>query len=85
MQRVKQHTEKEAVKRVRDDLSKLDFLQDFEVVQLGNLCPADSEEAKALVPSLQLDELPSVKRDAPVDSEALTNTLQALEECKHFA
>merc|ERR1712192_263617 len=82
--RVKQFGDKESTTRVRQDLEKLKGLQDFEIAQLGNLCPDDAEEAKTLIPSLQLNELPSQKRAAPVDSEQLTNTLQALGDVKDF-
>ena len=38
----------------RRDLEKHDGLHQFEVAQLGNLCPADWQEARTLIPSLAL-------------------------------
>lgn len=45
-----------AVKSVRMDLENSNLgLAAFEVAQIGNLCPADAEEARALIPSLNRD------------------------------
>ena len=41
------------------------------VLQLGNLCPDDSEEAKALIPSLQMP-------DRDIDTSALTDLLGSI-------
>ena len=46
---------------------------------MGNLCPEHAEEAKILIPSLQMP------RAVPVDSDKLTEVLQALDSCKQFA
>ena len=54
-------------------------MEEFEVAQLGNLCPEDAEEAKILIPSLQMN-----SRQTAVDSDALTQVLQALDSCKQF-
>ena len=54
-------------------------IEEFEVAQLGNLCPEHAEEAKILIPSLQMP------RAVPVDSDKLTEVLQALDSCKQFA
>ncbi|GAA5824849.1 hypothetical protein JCM5353_006923 [Sporobolomyces roseus] len=40
---------------VRQSLPE-DQLKFYEIAQLINLCPADSEEAKALIPSIKLDD-----------------------------
>ena len=52
---VKQFRDKEIVQQVRSDLEKEHYgLKPFEVAQLGNLCPQDPQEARALVPSLDM-------------------------------
>ncbi|KAM0748867.1 hypothetical protein T439DRAFT_327370 [Meredithblackwellia eburnea MCA 4105] len=40
------------VEQVRTLLSQTQLFQDFELAQLANLCPADADEAKSLIPSL---------------------------------
>ena len=46
-------------------------LAPFEVAQLGNLCPQDAQEAKALVPSLAMP-------DREIDNSQLTELLEQL-------
>lgn len=50
---VKQFRDKEVVMQVRQDLEK-HGLEPFEMAQIGNLCPQDVQEAKALIPSLDM-------------------------------
>ena len=52
-------------------------LEPFEVAQLGNLCPADAHEAKALVPSLAMP-----GRD--IDNTQLTELLEQLNSLKQY-
>ena len=40
--------------RSRRDLEATEMLEPFEVAQLGNLCPEDAQEARALIPSLDM-------------------------------
>eukprot|EP00965_Chrysotila_dentata_P131031 4331512-Pleurochrysis_carterae.AAC.3 len=87
--RVKQFTDKESSIRARHrqldavkferrrELEKYPKLNSFEGVQLGNLFPEDAEEARALVPSLQLD-------GRGMDTDRLNELLQALADCKQF-
>mmetsp|Transcript_24885 Transcript_24885/g.54364 ORF Transcript_24885/g.54364 Transcript_24885/m.54364 type:complete len:145 (+) Transcript_24885:251-685(+) len=75
--RVKQFTDKESSIRARQELEKYPKLNSFEGVQLGNLFPEDAEEARALVPSLQLD-------GRGMDTDRLNELLQALADCKQF-
>mmetsp|Transcript_41011 Transcript_41011/g.92852 ORF Transcript_41011/g.92852 Transcript_41011/m.92852 type:complete len:145 (-) Transcript_41011:118-552(-) len=71
--RVKQFTDRDTVKRVRDDLEKKNY-EDFEIVQLGNLLPGDAEEAKTLIPSLRMPD----RQTGPVDSGALSEVLNQI-------
>jgi DNA-directed RNA polymerase II subunit RPB4 len=57
-------------------------LHEFEVAQLGNLCPEDADEAKALVPSLALLNIDGEPRD--IDSASLTEVLQQICDCRQF-
>ncbi|CAO3681424.1 unnamed protein product [Umbelopsis ramanniana] len=45
-------TNRDSVREVRGLLAKDSSLSQFEIAQLANLCCDDSEEAKALIPSL---------------------------------
>ncbi|CAO3658626.1 unnamed protein product [Umbelopsis vinacea] len=45
-------TNRDSVREVRGLLAKDSNLSQFEIAQLANLCCDDSEEAKALIPSL---------------------------------
>ncbi|GAA5867871.1 hypothetical protein JCM8547_003401 [Rhodosporidiobolus lusitaniae] len=47
----------EVVQTVRNSLPQPEF-QSYEVVQMINLCPMESEEAKALIPSIKVDDEP---------------------------
>ena len=69
--RVKQFKDKDTIAQIRQELENYTPYE-FEVAQLGNLCPEDAEEAKALVPSLAL-----AGRD-DVDDAQLTEFLQQL-------
>jgi hypothetical protein len=44
------------------------------VAQLANLCPQDVDEAKALVPSLNMD-----REAGPVDSQQLATVLDSFD------
>jgi hypothetical protein len=57
-------------------------LHEFEVAQLGNLCPEDADEAKALVPSLALPNIDGQPRD--IDSASLTEVLQQICDSRQF-
>merc|ERR1712048_89877 len=81
--KTKQFQDREAVQTVRTDLERVTGLQEFEIAQLGNLCPDDAEEAKTLIPSLQLTQLPQKTRH--VNSEELTDALQKMGDSKHFS
>jgi len=63
------------------DLEKQPF-HEFEVAQLGNLCPEDADEAKALVPSLALPNIDGQPRD--IDSASLTEVLQQICDSRQF-
>lgn len=65
----------------RRELERLPIVE-FEVAQLGNLCPEDADEAKALIPSLALPNLDGQPRD--VDSVQVTETLQQICDCRQF-
>ena len=52
-------------------------LEPFEVAQLGNLCPETAQEAKALIPSLDVE-------DRELDNQQLTDLLQSLAANKQF-
>eukprot|EP00312_Isochrysidales_sp_CCMP1244_P005180 CAMPEP_0196690450 /NCGR_PEP_ID=MMETSP1090-20130531/19904_1 /TAXON_ID=37098 /ORGANISM="Isochrysis sp, Strain CCMP1244" /LENGTH=180 /DNA_ID=CAMNT_0042029551 /DNA_START=38 /DNA_END=578 /DNA_ORIENTATION=- len=73
--RVKQFRTKEVMARVRTELEKQPIAE-FEVAQLGNLCPEDADEAKALIASLALPTLEGMARD--IDSAQLTEVLQGI-------
>mmetsp|Transcript_21990 Transcript_21990/g.70966 ORF Transcript_21990/g.70966 Transcript_21990/m.70966 type:complete len:95 (-) Transcript_21990:452-736(-) len=79
--RVKQFKTKEVVAQIRADLEKQPF-HEFEVAQLGNLCPEDADEAKALVPSLALPNIDGQPRD--IDSASLTEVLQQICDSRQF-
>ena len=51
---VKQFRDREVVSQVRRDLEKHPALDAFEVAQLGNLVPQDVQEARTLIPSLDM-------------------------------
>ncbi|EPQ56532.1 hypothetical protein GLOTRDRAFT_59842 [Gloeophyllum trabeum ATCC 11539] len=42
----------EAASAVRETLRREPLLTQFETAQIANLCPADAEEAKSIIPSL---------------------------------
>ena len=66
------------LKQVRIDLESGNLgLEAFEVAQLGNLCPENAQEAKALVPSLSID-----GRD--IDNQQLSELLAQLNSYKQF-
>jgi len=76
--RVKQFSDRETVQRVRQDLEKQPGLREYEIAQLGNLCPEDGDEARTLVPSLgQLEGRVNV-------AEQLNEVLQAIGDCKQL-
>jgi DNA-directed RNA polymerase II subunit RPB4 len=52
-------------------------LEPFEVAQLGNLCPGDAQEAKALIPSLAMP-------DRDIDNTRLTELLEQLNSFKQY-
>jgi len=74
---VKQFRDREVVSQVRRDLEKHTDLDAFEVAQLGNLCPQDAQEARALVPSLDMS-----GRD--IDNAQLTEILEQLNSFKQY-
>ena len=55
-------------------------LKPFEVAQLGNLCPQDPQEARALIPSLDMP-----GRDQDVDNAQLAEILEQLNSYKQYA
>ena len=59
------------------DLEKHPGLDPFEVAQLGNLTPQDAQEARALVPSLDMS-----GRD--IDNAQLTEILEQLNSFKQY-
>ena len=61
----------------RRDLEKHRDLTPFEVAQLGNLCPQDAQEAKALIPSLEM-----TGRD--IDNAQLTEILEQLNSFRQY-
>lgn len=63
--------------RVCRDLEKF-AVAPFELAQLGNLCPQDTQEAKALVPSLGMPERQQ-------DSTHLTELLERLNSLKQYS
>jgi len=65
----------------RSELEKQPIAE-FEVAQLGNLCPEDADEAKALIASLALPTLEGMARD--IDSAQLTEVLQGICDCRQF-
>jgi len=67
--------------RRRRELERLPIME-FEVAQLGNLCPEDADEAKSLVPSVALPNLDGEPRS--IDSAALTEVLQQICDCRQF-
>lgn len=61
----------------RRDLEKHPGLDAFEVAQLGNLCPQDAQEARALIPSLDMP-----GRD--IDNAQLTEVLEQLNANRQY-
>jgi len=59
------------------DLEKHADLDPFEVAQLGNLCPQDAQEARALIPSLDM-----AGRD--IDNAQLAEVLEQLNSFKQY-
>ena len=59
------------------DLEKHPGLDPFEVAQLGNLCPKDAQEAKTLIPSLNMPH-----RD--FDNSALSELLEQLDSFRQY-
>ena len=74
---VKQFRDREVVSQVRRDLEKHPGLDPFEVAQLGNLCPEDAAEAKALIPSLTMD-------GRAISDAQLTDMLEQLNSYKQY-
>mmetsp|Transcript_30100 Transcript_30100/g.92164 ORF Transcript_30100/g.92164 Transcript_30100/m.92164 type:complete len:111 (-) Transcript_30100:153-485(-) len=79
--RVKQFKTQEVMAQVRADLERQPIME-FEATQLGNLCPEDADEAKALVPSLGLPNMDGQPRD--IDSAQLTEVLQQICDSRQF-
>ena len=77
MNTVKQFRDREVVSQVRRDLEKHPGLDPFEVAQLGNLCPQDAQEARTLIPSLDMP-----GRD--VDNAQLTEILEQLNSFRQY-
>ena len=63
--------------RLRRDLESVPGLDPFEVAQLGNLCPEDASEAKALIPSLTMD-------GRAISDAQLTDMLEQLNSYKQY-
>jgi DNA-directed RNA polymerase II subunit RPB4 len=61
----------------RRDLEKFP-IEPFELAQLGNLCPQDAQEAKALIPSLD-------QPGRELDREQLTQLLEQLNSFKQYS
>ena len=59
------------------DLEATSFLEPFEVAQIGNLCPVDAQEAKALIPSLDMPE-------RHIDNKDLTDLLAQVSSYQQF-
>ena len=74
---VKMFRDREVVSQVRQDLEKHPGLDPFEVAQLGNLCPEDAQEARALIPSLDME-----RRE--IDNAQLTEILEDLNSFKQY-
>ena len=53
-------------------------LRPFEVAQIGNLCPQDAQEAKALIPSLDMP-------DRQLDNAQLTELLNQVNAYVQFS
>jgi DNA-directed RNA polymerase II subunit RPB4 len=53
-------------------------LESFEKAQLGNLCPEDAQEARALVPSLNME-------GRSIDNTELTELLQQLAQHRQYS
>ena len=75
------HARPQSAPAARSELEKQPIVE-FEVAQLGNLCPEDADEAKALIPSLALPTLEGMARD--IDSAQLTEVLQGICDCRQF-
>lgn len=63
----------EAATNVRNLLQRYDNLDPFEMACLANLCPADAEEAKTIIPSLK----------HKIDDSSLNQLLQDLSSFTH--
>ena len=74
VERVRQFKDKEIITQIRNELSDK-VPHEFEAAQLGNLCPEDADEAKALIPSLGLADRGEV---GELDDAQLTDLLQQL-------
>ena len=61
----------------RRDLEATSFLEPFEVAQIGNMCPVDAQEAKALIPSLDMPE-------RHIDNKDLTDLLTQVSSYQQF-
>ena len=74
---VKQFRDDHIVRQVRGELAKKTWLEQFESTQLINLCPQDPQEAKALIPSLVME-----NRD--IDNAQLNEVLEQITSCKQY-
>eukprot|EP00322_Chrysochromulina_rotalis_P029559 CAMPEP_0115845958 /NCGR_PEP_ID=MMETSP0287-20121206/9618_1 /TAXON_ID=412157 /ORGANISM="Chrysochromulina rotalis, Strain UIO044" /LENGTH=145 /DNA_ID=CAMNT_0003299743 /DNA_START=62 /DNA_END=499 /DNA_ORIENTATION=+ len=81
--KVKQFRDRHVVVQVRKDLEAYG-LEPFEVAQLGNLCPENALEAKALIPSLDMPDRERLGM-CDVDNTQLTELLQELAANKQFS
>ncbi|KAI0031440.1 HRDC-like protein [Vararia minispora EC-137] len=63
----------EAAAAVREILRREDQLTQFETAQIANLCPADAEEARSIVPSL-----------VKVGEDSLQNLLSEIQTMRKF-
>lgn len=75
VKRFSRYSNPEAVKQVRDVLSR-NQLAEFEVCVIGNLCPETVEEAKALVPS--------IAKKGRMDDEKIEQMLSDMATIKTF-
>lgn len=71
------HPHPRALNQVRRDLES-HHLRPFEVAQIGNLCPQDAQEAKALIPSLDMP-------DRQLDNAQLTELLNQVNAYVQFS
>ncbi|TFK51819.1 hypothetical protein OE88DRAFT_1628538 [Heliocybe sulcata] len=63
----------EAASAVRETLRREPLLTQFETAQIANLCPADAEEAKSIIPSL-----------VKIDDDRLNALLSEIQTMRRF-